>query len=293
MRDTLRIVIFLVVLVPALSAFKLVFTYQTWGRVEQMTSNGTLLLIASDDGCGYFLKNGNLVYKYCNYAMTPCGPPMMAGAGASGPIFVLTEYDGFAYVIFPNGTVNKFRVYSFKGKVVALKDFFVTCYVGCAAFTFSGKKLWEFDTIFAGTPSSDGERVFVPELTLKRVSVLSLNGTVLNQYELGEEEAMSTSYCGGYLAVGTSLSIKLFRVEGNKLKLLWSEKVTGRVWSVAFSPDCKRVAAADFMGNAVRVYDLRGNEVAEISVPRPFSVYWGKYLYVGTELGKVLAFTPS
>jgi len=283
----------LLLLIASLTAYKVVFIYQTWGRIEQISSNGTLLGIASDDGCGYFIKNGTLIYKYCNYHLTPCGPPMMAGVGGNDGKFVLVEYDGFAYVLFFNGTVNKFRVFSFKGKVVALKNFFVSCYVGCAAFTYSGKKLWEFDTIFAGVPSTDGRHIFVPELTNKRISVLSLDGRILSQFELGEEEAMSTSYCDGYLAVGTSTSVKLFKVINDRLQMLWSRDIEGRAWSVAFSPNCKELAVADYMGNTVRIYSTDGEEIAMLRVPGPFSLYWGKYLYVGTELGKLIAFNPS
>ncbi len=261
--------------------------FQTYGRIEQMSYNGTLLGIASDDSCGYLLNNMSLVFKFCSNISRPCAPPAMSGVGSYGSTFVFTNFNGYAYVL-KGGTVKKFWVGTFKGKVVALKNFFVSCYVGCAAFTYSGKKLWEYDTIFAGTPSTNGKVIFVPEITKKRITVLSLNGTVLKSLPTGENEAMSTSYCGGLLAVGTSTSIIV--LNATTLETLWKSDISGRAWSVAFSPNCKYLAVADSMGGVVRIYTTNGEELGSLKVLLPYSVYWGpKYLYVGTEVGKLIA----
>ncbi|UXD22273.1 hypothetical protein IPA_03130 [Ignicoccus pacificus DSM 13166] len=268
-----------------------VFVFQTWGKVEDMTSNGALLGVASDDTCAYLLNGTSLFYKFCANVSGVCAAPAMSGVGTNGKLFVFTNYNGNAYVYLPNGTIRSFKVYSFKGKLVAFKKFFVACYVGCAAFTYDGKKLWEYDTVFVGKPSTDGKIIYVPELTEERITMLSLNGTILKTYPLGGREAMSTSYCKGLLAVGTSTSVMLFKANGTKLRLLWEREIGGRAWSVTFSPDCRYIAVADTMGGKVRIYDIRGDQILVLEPRMPYSVYWGKYLYVGTQLGKVIAYS--
>jgi len=297
MRSKLAIVALVLALAASAKALNLwlLWTYSTGDIIVGLAfSDDGNLGAASVGDCAYvFDPNGNLLNKVC-------GDDDMVDASYCCRRFGFINFDDNAYITDESGNLIK-EVYvgdDYDEAITMLENGFIAGQHRLAYFDFNGNKVWDVGIGYvANGPSVYEDYVYAADYNWNKLLILKLSdGSKVNEISYGEG-TVDTAVCGNYLAVTTDTHLYLYSLDDPaNPRELWS--VGGFDWTnqVAFSPDCKYVAATDRYGHKLRIYDVKGNEVLEKDYGTGvWAVAWwqdriavglddgGIYVYKGTE----------
>jgi len=270
----------------------LLWSYEVGSTINGLafSDNGNLG-VSSWNKCAYTLNpNGNFLNKVC-------GNGFMYDVSYSDGRFGLINFDGHAYITDENGNlIKKVHVGSdYDHAITMTPNGFVACLNKCAFFDFDGNKLWDVDVGgVTNGPSYYKGYWYVADLSWNKLLIIK-DDSIVRKISYGEG-AYDTAVCGNYLAVSTHYHLYLYDLKDPRdPKEIWKIGKFSNAKQVVFSQNCKHVAVADSYSDKLKIYDIDGNPVLEITYRDSVgSVAWRRNkLAVGLNDGKIYAHEVS
>jgi len=172
-----------------------------------------------------------------------------------------------------------------------LNEGLISCGELCGKFDLDGNGLWSFE--LGGEAAGvvvNKDFAFVLDKENKRLLVVDLDSGRAVRERKYLREPLAIASCGKYLAVATSNKLFLYDVgDRRRQRALSQARLELGTPSLAFSPDCKRLAVLG--GGRLRLLDLNGEVLCEAPLPRASSVaWWRDELIIGFEDGRLAAY---
>jgi WD40 repeat protein len=239
--------------------------------------------IASD--CAYLLdQNGNLINK-------TCGGEVMSDVSFLNGLFAFACGDGSTYLF--NGTIFWKKLNAGGWTLDLQPNGFLACSrLECAYLDFNGNYWWDRNLGWiAKGPSVHDGYVYVGDYDAGNLYILRLtDGYKTGQVSYGMS-VWNSEVCGDYLAVGTEFRLYLYIIsDPSEPREIWSVGGLRRVLSVAFSSDCKYVAALDTYNKRLKIYHVNGTLVLDVGSEAATLDWNGNRVAVGLYNGTVIVY---
>ncbi len=217
-------------------------------------------------------------------------------------IMVVGDYGGRLYALNPkNGTLK----WSFDGPqshfvatpLITNKTIYAPNADGTLyALDLQGEVLWTFEAgdPLWGTPTTDGERLYVPSLGHVLYAINPKDGSVIWQTRLDGALASQPTLVDGVLYVGTFAN-QVVAVQAEDGKVLWTAPASGWVWSAPAYAD-GTLFVGDLGGKIMALDAETGKEKWSVTQGGPVigqPAVDNEALYFTTENGILIALTPE
>jgi WD40 repeat protein len=285
---------------PLEGKLKELWSYKTGGLVEALAfSDNGLLGVASEypNSCIFILdQKGEALSKICKNQR-------IFYISYSNDTFGFTMDGGYIYLLKGTRIWKEMHVgKEYSTAIAILPNGFIACGNGltvdnrCAYFDFNENKKWDVDVGGVGNgPAVHNGYVYVADYYLRKLLILKLDdGSLVNSISYGEN-VWDAAVCGNYLAVSTEHHLYLYDLsDPTSPKELWNVGGFSDARSIAFSPDCKYIAASDEWHHKFKIFDVKGDLALEKWIGEYNEVesvaWWKNRIAIGTNNDEVYVY---